>query len=114
MKVNKSEFFRKSVTYLGHIVSKDGIKTDCEKIKVLQNFNFETINFPFLDEDVLHPGIFARLPIVYTFRNLFILLEYVQMLMTSTEETQFLTTKLSKQGFQYHKRFVNFITDTQS
>ena len=36
----------------------------------------------------------APLPMVYTFRNLFVLREYVLMLMTS---------KLLKQGYRYHK-----------
>ena len=40
---------------------------------------------------------------VYTFRNLFGLQEYVLMLMTSTIETFFLIFKLLKQGYRYHK-----------
>ena len=35
----------------------------------------------------------------YTFRNLFVLQEYVLMLITSTIETKFLTSKLLKQGY---------------
>ena len=46
------------------------------------DFNFEIVNFPFLDEDVL-------LPMVYIFLSLFVLLECVLMLMTSTTETYF-------------------------
>ena len=38
-----------------------------------------------------------------TFRNLFVLQEYVLILMHSTIETQFLTSKLLKQGYRYHK-----------
>ena len=45
---------------------------------------------------------FAPLPMVYIFLNLFVLLECVLMLMTSTTET-FLTAKLLKQGYRYHK-----------
>ena len=45
------------------------------------DFNFEIVTFPFLMEMLLSP-----LPMVYTFRNLFILQEYVLMLMTSTTE----------------------------
>ena len=40
---------------------------------------------------------------VYTFRNLFVLQEYVLMLMTSTTETNCLTFKLLKHGYRYHK-----------
>lgn len=32
LKTNKCEFFKKSATYLGHVVSQDGIATDLEKI----------------------------------------------------------------------------------
>ena len=44
----------------------------------------------------------ALLPMVYIFLSLFVLLEYVLMLMTSTTET-YLTAKLLKQGYRYHK-----------
>ena len=46
------------------------------------DFNFEIINFLFLDGDFLAP-----LPIVFIFRSLFVLRECVLMLMTSTKET---------------------------
>ena len=46
------------------------------------DFNFEIVNFPFLDGDFL-----ALLPMVYIFHSLFVLLECVLMLMTSTTET---------------------------
>ena len=47
-------------------------------------FNFEIVNFPFLDGDV------PRSPsMVYIFLSLFVLLECVLMLMTSTTETHF-------------------------
>ena len=35
---SKCEFFRSEVTYLGHVVSESGIKTDPEKIKVLKEW----------------------------------------------------------------------------
>ena len=44
--------------------------------------DFEIVNFPFLDGDVL-----PLLPMVYIFLSLFVLLECVLMLMTSTTET---------------------------
>ena len=46
------------------------------------DFNFEIVNFPFLMEMFL-----ASLPMVYIFLSLFVLLECVLMLMTSTTET---------------------------
>ena len=45
----------------------------------------------------------APLPIVYIFLSLFVLQEYVLMLTTSSTETNFLTDKLLKQGYRYHK-----------
>ena len=39
---------------------------------------------------------------VYIFRKLFVLLEYVLMLMTSKTENLFLTAKLLKQDYVYH------------
>ena len=61
------------------------------------DFNFEIVNFPFLDGDV------PRSPsMVYIFLSLFVLLECVLMLMTSTTEL-ILTVKLLKQGYRYHK-----------
>ena len=48
------------------------------------DFNFEIVNFPFLDGDVP-----CLLPRVYIFLSLFVLLGCVLMLMTSTTETYF-------------------------
>ena len=48
------------------------------------DFYFEIVNFPFLDGDFL-----ALLPMVYIFLSLFVLLECVLLLMTSTTETYF-------------------------
>ena len=45
----------------------------------------------------------ALLPMVCIFPSLFVLLECVLMLMTSTTETYFLTAKLLEQGYRYHK-----------
>ena len=47
-------------------------------------FNFEIVNFPFLDG-----GVSRSLPMVYIFLSLFLLLECALMLMTSTTETYF-------------------------
>ena len=46
--------------------------------------NFEIVNFPYLDGDVL-----ALLPMVYILLSLFVKLECALMLMTSTTETYF-------------------------
>ena len=62
------------------------------------DFNFEIVKFPFLVEMFL-----ALLPMVYIFLNLFVLLECVLMLMTSTDRNLFLTAKLLKQDYRYHK-----------
>ena len=48
------------------------------------DFNFEIVNFPFFDVDVPCP-----LPMVYIFLSLFVLLECVLRLITSTTETYF-------------------------
>ena len=48
------------------------------------NFNFEKVNFPFFDGDVPRP-----LPMVYIFLSLFVLIECILMLLTSTTENYF-------------------------
>ena len=48
------------------------------------DFNFEIENSHFLMEMFLAP-----IPMVYVFRSLFVLRQYVLMLMTSTTETYF-------------------------
>ena len=50
----------------------------------LDDFNYEIVIFPFLMEMFLAP-----LPMVYVFFSLFVLLECVLMLMTSTTVTYF-------------------------
>ena len=55
--------------------------------------------------------ICSLLPLVYDFHSLFVLLECVLMLMTSTKETY-----LSKKGYGYHKirkAIFNSTTNTQ-
>ena len=36
LKLSKCEFFKSRVTYLGHIVSKNGIETDPKKIEAIK------------------------------------------------------------------------------
>lgn len=42
LKPSKCEFLKTSVTYLGHIISKDGIETDPQKIEVVQKWKKPT------------------------------------------------------------------------
>ena len=49
------------------------------------DFNFEIVNFPFLDGDVPRSPSYGE----YIFLSLFVLLECALMLMTSTTETYF-------------------------
>ena len=61
------------------------ITTDIVSSKIMKkgdDFNFEIVNFYFLMEMFLSP-----LPMVYIILSLFVLLECVLMLMTSTTET---------------------------
>ena len=59
----------------------------------------------------------ALLPMVYTFLSLFVLLECVLMLMTSTTETYFLLLNYLNKVIdiiKFEKHFLNSTTDTQS
>ena len=38
LNMKKSEFFLKEIHYLGHIISKDGIRMDPEKLKIIQEW----------------------------------------------------------------------------
>ena len=49
------------------------------------HFNFEIVNVLFIDKDVS-----LSFPMVYIFRSLLVLEEYVLMLVTSTKENNFL------------------------
>ena len=42
LKASKCEFLRSEVTYLGHVVSEEGIQTDPEKTKVIKNWQVPT------------------------------------------------------------------------
>ena len=61
--------------------------------------------------------VLAPIPIVYAFRNLFVLREYVLMLMTSTTETKFCHLSYKNKfvdTITIVKIFLNFTTDTRS
>ena len=60
----------------------NGITFFSKNYDKLDDFNFEIVNFPFLDGDV-------PMPMVYIFLSLFVLRECVLMLMASTTETYF-------------------------
>ena len=56
--------------------------------------NFEIVNFPFLDGDVL-----ASLFLVYKFRSLIVFSKVCSNVSDFNNRNQFLTSKLLKQGF---------------
>ena len=41
LEVDKCEFLKKEVPYLGHILSTNGVRPDEEKVKQLNNFQFQ-------------------------------------------------------------------------
>ena len=82
--------------------------------KLYNKRDFEKVNFQSTDGDVPPP-----LQMVYAFRSLFFLQEYVLTLVTSTTVDNVLNAKLLKQGYRFHKpiyvkRFLNSTTDTQN
>ena len=42
LKPSKCEFFKQELTYLGHVVSKNGIQTDSKKVEVIQKWPVPT------------------------------------------------------------------------
>ena len=76
--LNKAKSFDTEAPFLDLDLSIT-ICIDSSKIYDKQDLNFEIVNFPFLDGDVPHP-------MEYIFHSLFVLREYVLMLMTSTTE----------------------------
>ena len=41
LKASKCEFFKLGITYLGHIVSKDGIETEKKKVVTIQEWSIQ-------------------------------------------------------------------------
>ena len=78
-------------------------------------FNFEIINFPFLNGDVPRSPFYS----VYLSQHICIAKSCSNVDDFNNRHT-FLTSKLLKQGYQYHKpcktvsRVYQFITDTQT
>ena len=62
------------------------------------DFYFELVNFQFLMEMFLAP-----LPMVYTFRKLFVLQRVCSNVDDFNNRNKLLTSKLLKQGYRYHK-----------
>ena len=83
-KANSSDTYRSPVFGLGLVLSIANRTISSKSYEKRDDFNFEIVNFPFLDGDVPRP-----LPMVYIFRNVFILQACVLMLMNSTTETYF-------------------------
>jgi hypothetical protein len=42
LKLSKCNFFKKEIRYLGNVISQDGIKTDPDKTKAIQNWKVPT------------------------------------------------------------------------
>ena len=75
------------------------------------DFNFELVNFPFLDGDV------PRSPSYGVYISQLIRSARVRSNVDFNNRNLFLTAKLLKQGYRYHKfekHFLNSTTDTQS
>jgi hypothetical protein len=46
LKLSKSKFSRQEITFLGHVVSRDGIEADPRKVKAIDAFTLERIKTP--------------------------------------------------------------------
>ena len=62
------------------------------------DFNFEIVNFPFLDRDIPRP-----LPIVYIYFSACSFCKVCSNVDDFNKINLFLTSKLSKQGYRYHR-----------
>ena len=77
LQLNKANFSDTEAPFLDLILSITNCIVSSKIYDKLDDFNFEIVNFPFLDGDV-----FAPLPMVYIFLSLFVLQECVLMLIT--------------------------------
>ena len=103
LQLNKADFFDNEAPFMDLNVPITSGNVSSTIYDELDDFSFEMINFPFLVE-MFH----APLAMVYTFCKLFVLREYVLMLVTSTNRNKFLTSKILKQGYQCHKLLKSF------
>ena len=84
LQLNKANSSDTEAPFLDLNLSITNGKVSSKLYDKLDDFNFEIVNFQFLDGDALR-----SLPMVYIFLCLLVLLECVLMLMTSTTETYF-------------------------
>ena len=82
LRLNKANSFDAEIPFLGLFIT-NGIVSSIIYDK-RDDFSFEIFIFPFLDGDVSR-----SLSSVYIFHSLFVMREYVLMLVTSTTETNF-------------------------
>ena len=85
LQLNKANFADTEATFLDLNLSITNGIVSSKIYNKRDDFNFEIVNFPFLDGDFHHSPFYG----VYIFLSLFVLLECVLMLMTSTTETYF-------------------------
>ena len=78
-----------------------------------RDFNFETVNFPFLDGDVPRSPFYG----VYITQRIRFAKSVLECFGDFNNRNLFLTAKLFKQGYRYHKirqSIFKSTTDTQS
>ena len=46
LKLRKSKFFRRKITFLGHVVSREGIESDPKKVAAINAFTLDRIRTP--------------------------------------------------------------------
>jgi hypothetical protein len=46
LKLRKSKFFRRKITFLGHVVSREGIESDPRKVEAIEAFTLERMKTP--------------------------------------------------------------------
>ena len=80
--LNKTNSFRTDVQFFYFDFSKTNGIIYSRIYDKWYDFDFETVNFPFLDGDVTH-----SLPMVYMFRSLIVMRDCVLVFVTSTTET---------------------------
>ena len=115
LQLNKANAFDTEAAFLDLNLS---IHDDIVSTKIYDkrdDFNFDIVNFPLLDGDVPRRPSYG----VYISQLIRFARASLRMLLTSIIVTKFLTVKLLKQGYRYHKlrinsakHFPNFIVGT--